>query len=111
LELRKKYKVFLLSNTNPAVMEWARTIDFSSKGLPIMAYFDKVYASYEIGMTKPDPAIFLYMIEDTGMYPDETVFVDDGERNIATAASLGMATLRPENGADWRDELDVILHS
>ncbi|MDR1676189.1 MAG: HAD family phosphatase, partial [Tannerella sp.] len=41
LELRKNYRLFLLSNNNPILMDWARTPDFSPDGHPITFYFDK----------------------------------------------------------------------
>jgi putative hydrolase of the HAD superfamily len=109
LELRKRYKVLLLSNTNPAVMGWARTSAFSAKGLPINDYFDKIYASYEVGITKPNPEIFRYMASDADIIPEETIFIDDGERNISTARTLGFVTLQPKNGEDWRNALQMLL--
>ena len=45
LDLRSKYKLYLLSNTNPFILEWARTSSFTEAGRPITAYFDKIYAS------------------------------------------------------------------
>ena len=82
LELRKKYKVYLLSNTNPIVQSWARSEAFTPAGRPISAYFDKMYTSYEVGVTKPDAAIFDRMIENAPLIPAETLFVDDAKSNI-----------------------------
>jgi putative hydrolase of the HAD superfamily len=109
LEMRKAHNVYLLSNTNPVIFEWAQTEAFSAAGLPISRYFDAMYVSYKVGMTKPDIRIFEYMLKDSGMSASETLFVDDGERNIASANSLGMATYRPENGEDWREAVAGIL--
>lgn len=82
LDLRKNYNVYLLSNTNPYIQDWARSTRFSEAGRPINDYFDKMYASYELNMTKPDPEIFEYMLQDGNMNPDETLFIDDGKKNI-----------------------------
>jgi len=109
LELRKKYKVYLLSNTNPFIQEWARSSAFSSAGRPIGDYFDKMYASYEVGITKPDPAIYEYMLNDLGMIPRETLFVDDGRLNIEAAHAFGIQTYQPENNEDWRHAIDRLL--
>lgn len=110
LKLREHYKVYLLSNTNPVVQEeWARTDRFSPAGRPINDYFDRMYTSYEAGITKPDPAIFRYMLDDTGMIPAETLFVDDGEKNVAVARSLGFVTYQPANGEDWREPVARLL--
>lgn len=109
LELRKKYKVYILSNTNPVIMHWAKSPVFSREGLPLTAYCDKLYASFEIGLTKPDRRIFEYMFRDGGFKPEETLFVDDSERNIETGASFGMLTYQPANEEDWREAVSAIL--
>jgi putative hydrolase of the HAD superfamily len=109
LELKKTHKVCLLSNTNPVIYEWAQTAAFSEAGLPITHYFDALYVSYKIGMTKPDPRIFEYMLTHGNMIAAETLFVDDGERNIAVARSLGIQTYQPQNGEDWREAVDRLL--
>lgn len=108
-ELRPKYNVYILSNTNPYVMGWARSAEFTPAGKPLDAYVDKIYTSYEAGSTKPDRGIFDYMIKDSGLNPAETIFVDDGASNIAIGQALGFVTLHPENGEDWRPRLDKLL--
>lgn len=98
------YTVYLLSNTNPIIqLEWAQTPRFTAAGLPLNAYFDKLYTSYEIGITKPDRRIFDYMLRDSGIRPEESLFIDDGEKNIEVARSLGFHTYQPRNGEDWRE--------
>jgi putative hydrolase of the HAD superfamily len=100
--LRKKYSLYLLSNTNPILMDWALSPDFPANGKILSDYFDKMYLSCQTGFTKPDRRIFDCMIADTGLIPSETLFIDDGPANIATAAGLGMKTFCPKNGADFR---------
>ena len=51
LELRKSYHVYLLSNTNPFVMSWACSPEFSSRRKPLNDYCDKLYLSYQLGHT------------------------------------------------------------
>ncbi len=109
LELRKKYKLYLLSNTNPYVMGWARSEEFTPAGKPLDDYFDRIYASYELKQVKPARGIFEYMIHDAGLIPQETLFVDDGPANIKMAQELGMQTLQAINGVDWREELSALL--
>lgn len=109
-QLRKQYPVYLLSNTNPVIMDyWAFTSRFSAAGKPIRDYFDKMYLSYEMKLVKPDPAIFHAMIQDTSIRPEESVFIDDSKPNVTTAESLGFHTLQPINNEDWRDELSALL--
>lgn len=107
--LRKDYNLYLLSNTNPFIMGWARSNDFTSLGCPLDDYFDKIYASYEMKLVKPSTDIFEAMMADANMLPHETMFVDDGPANIETARALGLHTFQPINGKDWCDELDSLL--
>lgn len=108
--LRERYKLYLLSNTNPIIqLEWAQTDRFTEAGRPLNAYFDKLYTSYEIGITKPDRRIFDYMIQDAGMDPAESLFVDDGKKNIEIAEQLGFHTYQSENGEDWRGAISQII--
>jgi len=101
-ELRKKYNVYLLSNTNPSIMGWAMTNDFSPEGLPVTAFFDKCYLSYEIGYAKPDREIYDFIIKDSGMNPAETLFFDDGKANIGIAEKLGFNTYLTNQDEDLR---------
>lgn len=92
LELRKKFNVFLLSNTNPIHMTYADTFFQEHKGLPMSAYFDKRYLSYQMGMTKPDREIFDALLADAKLTAGECVFFDDGQKNIEEAGKIGMQT-------------------
>ena len=108
-ELKKEYRILILSNTNPYVMSWACSPEFSSQGKSLADYCDKLYLSYQLGCTKPDKGIFYHMLEDSGMVPSETLFVDDGDSNVRIGKELGMHTFKPKNGVDWREELSRLL--
>lgn len=108
-ELRKDYKLYLLSNINPHVYQWADSSEFTPQGKPLPAYFDRAFASYKLRMTKPSPEIFQYVIDQTGILPEETLFVDDGARNVETARSMGFHVYQPQNREDWRAVLKRML--
>ncbi|MBO4802290.1 MAG: HAD family phosphatase [Bacteroidaceae bacterium] len=109
-ELRARgYRTFLLSNTNPFVQSWAESPQFSTEGRPLSSYLEKCYTSYEVGIMKPDPGIFQFMLNDAGIQPSETLFLDDSPANIAVAAQLGIQTLLVEKNADWRDAVEKLL--
>jgi HAD superfamily hydrolase (TIGR01509 family) len=55
--------------------------------------FDGVYASYQIGLVKPDPAFYTHILDREGRAPAETVFVDDAGENVAAARKLGIHSL------------------
>ena len=101
-ELRKRYKVYLLSNTNPVIMEWAESEDFSPSKEPITAFFDKCYYSFKIGAAKPDKAIFEELIRDSGIIPEETLFLDDGQANLDAAKEFGFKTYLADQDEDLR---------
>lgn len=108
--LRKEgYPIYILSNTNPYVMEYSESEKFSEKGLPLSYYYDKKFASFEMGTVKPNEDIFLKMIEETGIKPEETLFIEDGPRNIEIAKKLGFQTYQPNNFEDWRWHITEIL--
>lgn len=102
LELKKKYTLYLLSNTNPIIMEWANSPQFTPAGKPLSFYFDKLYFSYKLGVIKPNKLIFEKMIADSNIKPEETLFIDDGKSNIETAISLGFKTYQPKADEDYR---------
>ncbi|MDR1762508.1 MAG: HAD family phosphatase [Dysgonamonadaceae bacterium] len=99
--LKEKYRLFLLSNTNPVIMSWALTPAFSPQGKSIDQFFDKLYLSYKIGCTKPAPAIYEYLFRDSGIKAEETLFIDDGAANIEIGNRLGMKTYLAKNGEDF----------
>lgn len=92
LQLRKKYRVFMLSNTNPVMFEGRIPEVFRTQGLDISDYFDKFYLSYQLGATKPNPVVFEKIISDAGIQPNETLFLDDSRRNTDAAEALGFRT-------------------
>jgi len=102
-ELAKTYRVFLLSNTNPIHIR--KLEEFDAAGYPVSECFEKLYLSYEVGMSKPGRAIFEYVLNDAGMLPEETLLVDDAPANCRTAAELGMHTFQPEPFEDFTGEL------
>lgn len=107
--LKDTYHLYLLSNTNPIIQEWAQSDKFSEAGKPLGDYFEKLYLSYQVGVTKPNRHIFDYMIEDSGIIPEETLFVDDSAANIEVGKTYGLHTFQPLNGSDWRADLSACL--
>ena len=110
-ELRTKgYRLILLSNTNPFMMDWALSSDFDGKGSSLNDYFDALYLSYRLGIMKPAPDFFRQVLDNENILPEETLFVDDGPRNVEAAGKLGFMTMCPDNGSDWTGELRSLLH-
>ena len=109
LSLRARgFKVCLLSNTNPYMMQWAER-DFDGEGHPISDFFDAMYLSYQCGVMKPRREIFEMMLKGQQAKAEETIFVDDGPRNVEAAAALGMHTLCPHDNEDWTAPLEELI--
>lgn len=107
--LRSNYRLSVLSNTNPFIQSWALTDNFTSCGKSLADYFDNLFFSYRMHCSKPSEEIYRKMLRLGGMNACETLFVDDGAKNIETAARVGIKTLKVENGTDWRHALEELL--
>ena len=103
------YRVILGSNTNPYMMNWARSEEFTPARRSLDTYLDALYLSYEQKLMKPNTDFFERILHEEGCAPGDMLFVDDGPRNVAAASKVGMKTFMPENGIDWCVDLLTIL--
>jgi putative hydrolase of the HAD superfamily len=55
-----------------------------------LARFDVLVWSYQLGMAKPEPAIYQHTLRELGVEPGEALFIDDRLVNIEAARALGM---------------------
>ncbi len=77
-------KTAILSNMGDNVHErMVRVFDWLSR-------FDALVWSYQLGIAKPDPAIYRHVLKDLGIEPGEAFFIDDKIANIEAALALGM---------------------
>lgn len=106
---REGYGVYMLSNNNPLVMPYIASECFTIDGHDMPYYFDRIYLSYELHELKPSPEIFRRVIGDSGIRPEETLFVDDGARNVQTARELGFHTYMPAPREAFSPRFDEIL--
>ncbi len=102
LQLKKRYQIFMLSNTNGIIMNYVRHNIFNRQGLTVDDYFDRLFLSYKMGTVKPDPLIFEKVIAETGIDPSETLFLDDSKKNTEVAEMLGFKTFVVTQGQDYR---------
>ncbi|MCD6331925.1 MAG: HAD-IA family hydrolase, partial [Bacteroidales bacterium] len=93
-QLRKNYRVFLLSNTNSIHRRYFNHKLKEQFGIESMDHLmDQAFYSFELGFRKPDPRIYQKMQEQTGISFEETLFLDDLEDNIISARQAGMQTV------------------
>jgi putative hydrolase of the HAD superfamily len=58
---------------------------------------------------KPNRDFFEYVLQDSGIQANESLFIDDGVKNIQTAEDMGFLTLHVQNGEDWRGKVKQCL--
>lgn len=108
-ELHKRYKIYLLSNTNPIMYYSEIARQFMQEGKTIDDYFDGQVVSFLAGSNKPDRKIFEYAINYLGITPEETLFIDDSQHNLDAASALGFATALVPPGREFEDILSHML--
>jgi glucose-1-phosphatase len=92
--LRKKYRLFLFSNTNALHLAALRRIWVESfGGGSLEDYFEKTYYSHLMGMRKPDRVSFEHILKENGLEGSETLFVDDAIVNVEGAEQAGLKGL------------------
>jgi len=106
--LRRRYKTYILSNTNPLMFEGVIAQAFAQEGLDVNAYFDGITVSYLAHSNKPDRKIFDYAISTMGINPQETLFFDDGQENLDAAAALGFKTALVKPGCEFIDIINQL---
>ncbi len=87
---------YLLSNTN------ALHYDFIRERYAFPGLVRGAILSHELGLRKPDPAIYRKALELSATAPEETVFVDDLKPNVEAARRLGLRAIRYRGAEDLR---------
>ncbi len=99
LEIKKRYRIFLLSNTSTLHMEKVRrSLEKTVGHQRLEDYFETVYLSCEMGMRKPTPEIFTRVCREQGLDPATTVFIDDSPQHVEGAASAGLQAIHLKPG-------------
>ncbi|MCI4443557.1 MAG: HAD family phosphatase [Lentimicrobium sp.] len=88
-KLSKKYRLFLLSNTDAIHIETFERENGVSFYSDFYQCFEKIYFSFELGMRKPDAEIFNYLVKKHDLSAKRTLFIDDKKENTDAALSLG----------------------
>jgi len=98
------YATCLLSNANQIHYDF-----IEAECQPVLAYLDKIYFSFQIGMRKPNPEIFKYVLEEMGWLAEETLFIEDSIQHIQGAQSVGIKTLFLTEPLSLKEQLHTIL--
>lgn len=103
------YKLYMLSNNNPFMMSYISGDSFAPDDRPFRTYFDKLYVSCELGLSKPNKEIYQFVIDDQKIKPEETIFVDDRQQNLTGASAVGMHTHFVSNNEHWMEDFNSII--
>jgi epoxide hydrolase-like predicted phosphatase len=95
------FRTGLLSNS------WG--LDYTRDGWDTL--FDTVVISGEVGLRKPDPAIYVLAARQLGLPPEQIVFVDDLRPNVRAAAAVGMVGVQHVDVGTTVAELEILLGS
>ena len=97
--LSKRYNIYILSNINKDICEYImENFEFRNK------IQGGIY-SFKKHISKPDKRIFESLINAYSINPEETVYIDDKEKNIATANELGFRGIQ----CKLEDNLEELL--
>ena len=75
----------------------------------VLSHFDVVVESSQVGLRKPDPAIYELVCEKLGVEPHEAVFLDDLGINLKPARAMGMTTIKVVDPHDALRELEAVV--
>lgn len=89
--LKNKYRIFLLSNTNETHINGFATIIEKACGFSAFEnLFENTYYSSRMGMRKPDADCFLHVLGENNLVAEETIFIDDSIQHIEGAIKAGI---------------------
>jgi putative hydrolase of the HAD superfamily len=107
-----RWDVRLWTAENPAMLAWQlqlkerglKTAILSNMGDSVLESierefnwihrFDVLVWSFQLGIAKPDPAIYRHTLDELGSRPEETLFIDDKRENVEAARALGIQAIQ-----------------
>lgn len=98
-KLKKKYRLFLLSNVNRLHFEYIE------KKFEIIKIFDEVILSFVVGAAKPETAIFDDVVRRAGGDRSKILYIDDREDLIKEATAMGIDSIRFEGAEKLKTAL------
>ncbi|MBN2064832.1 MAG: HAD family phosphatase [Sedimentisphaerales bacterium] len=98
-ELKGRYKLGLLSDTDPLHWEYAR------REYEYLSVFNNPGLSFNIGCCKPSVKSYLSACELVGVKPENALFIDDLPRNVEGARNVGMTAICHSSEAETRRQL------
>ena len=103
LQLKRKYSIMILSNTNSIHKNYFDKLCIDLHGKTFEKLFDKVFYSFELKCRKPDKDIYDKVVEASKYLPSEILFFDDMWHNVAKVKKLGVHAVKVDEkqGVDY----------
>lgn len=98
--LKQNYRLFLLSNTNSIHYDSYTQAFQVLHGEEMPDLFERMFLSFEMGVHKPDVAIYNMALDTGSLIAKETLFIDDLLTNAEAATNSGMAAFHLKEGMD-----------
>ena len=98
--LKSHYRLFLLSNSNQIHYECFMNRIEKEFGFSLDTLFEKRWFSHQVGMVKPNREIFDFVLNDAGLNPAETLFIDDTLVHVESARKAGINAVHLQPGMD-----------
>jgi putative hydrolase of the HAD superfamily len=96
------YPLYCLSNMGHA------SIEYLEREHRFFEVFSGKLISCRLRLCKPEPGIYEHALKTYRLEPEETVFIDDVEKNVAAAAKLGIRTIQFKSAAQCERELRAL---
>jgi putative hydrolase of the HAD superfamily len=97
--LRGRFSIALLSNCNS--IHWRRLAD-------VINHADRAFSSHQLGLVKPDAAIFERVVQDLDCAPEAICFFDDSLRNVNAARAAGLQAHHTVGFEALRDTIEAL---
>jgi len=107
-QIKNKYNIYLFSNTNAIHYKaftsiYAQTAPLIGLNTDFNHFFKEAHYSHTLGQRKPEVAAFEAVLQDSGLNPAQTLFIDDTISNIEGAQKAGLQTLFLSGGLTVQD--------
>ncbi len=80
--------------------------DFCLENIPVLNKFDKKFTSFQLGIKKPDPAIFEVVAEKLNAETAECLLIDDKVENVKSAREIGYQAIQFQTAEQLRKHLN-----
>jgi putative hydrolase of the HAD superfamily len=125
IELLIENDVLMWATLNEEMLAWVRALQeakvptaiLSNMGADLLRYMRQEFAwlahfdhhtwSCEVGLVKPNPAIYTWTCEKLGVPPEEALFLDDKIENIEAARKVGLNAIQFRNVERLRGDLQT----